>query len=515
MTLKNVSKTSGRETKLPEKNDPLLIVLGNQLFPKDCLKKLKFSSVYMAEDYELCTYEKFHKHKIIMFLSAMRNYADELQKLGKDVYYEYIEKNDLPYEARLLKYLQNKNISDVVIHEIEDKFFEKRLLETFQKNNISCDILPSPMFYCSRDDFKKYLGSKNKPFMKSFYEHMRRERKVLLTAKKTPLGDKYSFDSENRKKLPKKIELPSELSFDYGENEKEVILAVDNFFSEHPGDSDNFWLATTRKQALEVLDKFITTRLINFGPYQDAMSTRGDTLFHSVVSPYLNCGLLTPKEVVDKVCKRAGSSGVPEFYSSIEGFVRQVLGWREFVRGIYQNYSDQQEKSNFFNHQRELKACWYTGETGILPLDLAIKKAVKTGYSHHIERLMILGNLMVLCEIKPTSSHRWFMEMYVDSSDWVMGPNVYGMALFSDGGIFATKPYICGANYVKKMSDYPKGSWEEEMTSLYWRFVGKNIEYLQKNVRCTMMARIYQKFSEEKKEQLHALGDEVIGRITS
>lgn len=496
------------------KNKTMLLILGNQLFPYEHLKNLSFCSVYMAEDYELCTYEKFHKHKIIFFLSAMRHYADDLRNKDISVSYEQLEKNKQTYEKRLIQHIEKNNIKKVLLYEIEDKFFEKRIFEEFKQNKIDFEILKSPMFISTREEFKTYLSSRKKPFMKTFYEQMRQQTKFLIDEKNSPFGGKYSFDSDNRNKLPKDIELPNEEQTNIGDHETDVIKIVKKFFGTHPGDCDNFWVKTTRRSALKTLDNFIKNKLVNFGPYQDAMSTRGDMLFHSIISPYINAGLITPDEVLRRVVKEVSSNKLPEHYSSIEGFVRQVLGWREFVRGIYQNFSDEQEGSNFFKHKRELTDLWYSGETGILPLDLAIKKATKTGYAHHIERLMILGNIMVLCEINPKAAHSWFMEMFVDSSDWVMGPNVYGMALFSDGGIFATKPYICSANYIKKMSDYPKGEWEEDITALYWRFVGKNLKYLSSNHRCRMMTKIYERFSDEKKKTLSKRGDQIISNIT-
>ncbi len=494
---------------------PLILILGNQLFPLKHLNRLKQKSIYMAENYELCTYYKFHKHKIILFLSAMRNYADHLVDNTFNVHYEKITQDETPYETKLLEYIANNNFNKVYMFEIEDKFFEKRILDALNQKSIAYEIISSPMFIYTREKFKKHVEKTKKPFMKNFYESIRKENNWLMTKDNKPFGGKFSFDGENRKKLPKKIEIPNDLQPSLGKNEKEVISSINKLFKSHPGKSDDFWLGTTRQYALKVLDHFIKNKMTKFGPYQDALSTRGDLLFHSILSPYINCGLITPQEIIERIIKDVDQDNLPEHYSSIEGFMRQIVGWREFVRGIYQNYSNQQETKNFFNHQRNFKPCWYDGTTGILPLDLAIQKSVKIGYAHHIERLMVLGNLMVLCEIKPKAAHQWFMEMFVDSSDWVMGPNVYGMALFSDGGLFATKPYICGANYIKKMSDYPKGDWEQEMTALYWRFVGKNIEYLRSNIRCVMITKIYDRFDADKKIALNTLGDQVIQRITN
>ena len=186
--------------------------------------------------------------------------------------------------------------------------------------------------------------------------------------------------------------------------------------------------------------------------------------------------------------------------NSLEGYIRQVIGWREFMRGIYQSYSEKMETRNFFKQNRKMKKSWYDGTTGLPPLDYAIKNALNHGWSHHIERLMILSNIMNLCEIKPTVVYKWFMEMFVDSSDWVMVPNVYGMGLFSDGGIFATKPYICGSSYFMKMMDFKKGDWCNIMDGLYWRFIDRNRKFFLKNPRLSMMVRIFDKMKTDRKK---------------
>ena len=233
-------------------------------------------------------------------------------------------------------------------------------------------------------------------------------------------------------------------------------------------------------------------------------------MFHSLLSPYLNMGLLTPDEVVDQVVAAADEMPI----QSVEGFVRQVIGWREFVRGVYREFGDRQEKANFWSHERELTTAWYAGETGIPPLDDVILSVQELGWAHHIPRLMILGNLMTLCEIRPQSAHRWFMEMFVDSSEWVMGPNVYGMGLFSDGGIFATKPYICGSNYLLKMSDYKKGDWCETVDGLYWRFIDKHRDFFAGNPRLALMPRALDRLDEERRKRIFAAAQEFIDTHT-
>jgi deoxyribodipyrimidine photolyase-related protein len=235
-------------------------------------------------------------------------------------------------------------------------------------------------------------------------------------------------------------------------------------------------------------------------------------VFHSALSPCLNLGLLTPDEVVNAVLERHEAQDLP--LASIEGFVRQVIGWREFVRGIYRVFGDEQESSNFWDHQRGLTDDWYQGTTGIAPLDDAIKTSLRLGWAHHIQRLMVLGNLMTLCEIRPADAWRWFMEMYVDSSEWVMGPNVYGMGIFSDGGVFATKPYICGSNYLLKMSDYSRGDWCDTVDGLYWRFIDKHREFFASNPRLALMPKALDRLNEDRRETIFIAAETFLDRFT-
>lgn len=487
------------------------IVLGNQLFPLSVYKTTKSSHFFMAEDSMLASRFKFHKIKIAFFFIAMRRYRDEL--LEKKLPVEYYELNDTnlnqEYFAKLEYTIKKLKIHTLTSFEIEDKFFEKSLTEFAQKNNLKLVIFPSPLFVVSRDSFKKYLQTTKKPFMKTFYERERKNFGILMD-KDLPVGGQFSFDSENRKKLPKSSTVPDP-KYPSPENIpyfNDIEKIVNKYFSDHPGDLKNFWLPTNRNESLKWLKRFIDERLALFGDYQDAMTNRHDFLFHSGISSMLNVGLIVPSEVIALVEKSYREDKAT--LNSAEGFIRQVLGWREFVRGVYQNFSEIEDSSNFFNHQRKLKESWYSGNTEILPLDLAIKRTIKYGHTHHIERLMVISNLMLLCEINPREVYKWFMELFVDSSDWVMGPNVYGMGQYSDGGIFATKPYICGSNYILKMSDYDKGPWCETMDALYWSFIYKKRTFLVKNPRLAMMAKTVEKMDEKKIAKYLELADNFI-----
>lgn len=478
-----------------------VLILGNQLFdPKIFARRGPSLHFFMREDRELCTHFKYHKHKIMFFLSAMRKYAQELQSQGLRVHYEKLGQNPQPFEDAFVAFLKSKNISQVEMFEIEDKFFETRIISILRDNNISLKFHKSPMFLTSRESFSQYLSGQKRPFMKTFYEKQRKNLKLLVDENGAPLGGQWSFDTENRRPLAKGYTPPSIPPYEMDSVDREIASLVEKEFSSHIGDCENFWLPTDRQGASEWLENFLEYRLENFGVYEDALSPVHPFINHSVLTPYLNCGLLTPHQVINTTLKKAAEKNIP--LNSLEGFLRQIVGWREFIRGIYQNYSERQESLNFWNHQRPLNHLWYTGETGIPPLDDVIKKTVRYGYAHHIERLMVVSSLMLLLEIHPHEAHRWFMEMFIDSSDWVMGPNVYGMGLFSDGGIFATKPYFCGSNYYRKMGPYKAGDWQIGVDGLYWSFIDKHQDFFSKNPRMSMMVKTVNKMPAEKKEML-------------
>lgn len=484
-----------------------LIILGDQLFPLKFYLPHQDKTVFMAEDLGLCTHYKYHKHKITFFLTSMRTYADELTAGGFNVHYEkFSEKTFLD---RLKTFIDKHKIKKITIGEIQDKFFETALLNFFDKENLQVEILETPMFLCSRQDFKNYLFYHRKPFMKSFYEGERKRMKILLDEKGKPEGGHWSYDTENRKKAPKTLTNKELIKHSPTKHLEEVSTLVEIHFPDHPGDTANFWLPTDREGSLKALKHFVNHHISDFGSYQDAITNRAPFLYHSVISPSINAGLLTPHEVIDEVIKaRKKNPDIP--LHSVEGFIRQVMGWREFVRGIYQNYSDVEESKNFFNHTGKLTDHWYDGTTGLPPVDDAIKKANEFGYCHHIERLMVLSNVMLLSEMHPKEVHKWFMELFVDSADWVMGPNVYGMGQFSDGGIFATKPYISGSNYILKMSDYKKGEWCDIWDGLFWRFIGNHKAFFSKNPRMNMMVKTLEKMDADRRKRLLSLADNFI-----
>ena len=489
----------------------LFVILGNQLFNPIYLKDYSDHKFVMYEDFGLCTYEKHHKLKILLFLSAMRSYRDEL-KLKKFKIDYFTTENDfkVSYEKKLEKYIKNNKVKEITLFEIEDKFFEKKILLLFKKLQLKINILETPMFLTSRKDFKNYLEKNKRPFMANFYKINRIKLNLLVSDDGKPRNGKWSFDEDNRKKLPKDIKIPEISKIKETKNTLVIKKFIDSNFTDHPGDTKNFWFPTTRIDANKWLDEFLKERIKLFGDYEDAVTEKSNTVFHSALSPLINLGLITPEEIITKIKKIENK--IP--MNSLEGYISQIIGWREFMRGIYQNYDERLEKTNFFNHKRKMKSNWYKGNTGLPPLDHAISNAVNYGWSHHIERLMILANIMNLCEINPKQVYKWFMEMFVDSSDWVMSPNVYGMGLFSDGGIFATKPYICGSSYFLKMMHFKKGPWCDVMDGLYWRFIDKNKKFFSKNPRLAMMVRVSEKMNQERKVRILKAADKFINENT-
>lgn len=492
----------------------IALVLGNCLFPDHNLLEPDDQTIFvMIEDHGLCTHYKYHKHKLVLFLSGMRSHGDTL---NEQFNLEYIRLNEFTkddsYENRLKSILERyPKVDEIITYDIEDHFFEKRIVDFCKSHDLILKQVNSPGFLTTKEQFNDYFTSVKRPFMHTFYQQQRKRLNLLVDANNAPLQGQWSFDADNRKKLPKGISIPPMIFPELTTHTKEVSKLVESEFSDHLGNTANFCWATTRSQVLELTERFLEDRFQDFGPYEDAIDANEVFIFHSVLSPYINMGLITPQELIAMTMNYAEKNEV--HFPSLEGFVRQVIGWREFIRGIYHECDDALNV-NHFQHQRKMKDCWYKGNTGVPPLDDSILKANTFGYTHHIERLMILGNIMLLCEIDPEEVYKWFMEMYVDSADWVMAPNVYGMSQFADGGIFATKPYIGGANYIRKMSHYPKGDWEDIVNGLYWRFIDRNKETFAKNQRMSMMVSTLKKMDLTKKERLFSAAEGFISRVT-
>lgn len=436
----------------------------------------------------------FHAKKLILHRASMKHWASEQKNLT------YLELPDTPSRTDLLlREHLDESIDTLVCVDPVDYLLERRLHRLAESENLTLELLPSPMFLSPDEWSEEVMDGMKKPFMKTFYEAQRKRMNLLLESDGSPVGGKWSFDADNRKKLPKKQAVPEPFSPPVSDEVKSARDWVAKRFPDAPGSSGNFNYPTSRKEALAAMSLFFKERFELFGDFEDAISTRVRVIFHSVLTPPLNIGLITPEEVVEAALDAAEkNSAIP--LNSLEGFIRQIVGWREFMRLIYLRHGIEERTSNFWGFTREMPKSFYDGTTGIEPVDHTIHALLEDGYTHHIERLMVLGNFMLLCRIHPDAVYRWFMELFIDAYDWVMVPNVYGMSQFADGGIFSTKPYLSGSNYIRKMSDFPKGDWCDIWDGLYWTFIEDHREFFAKQYRLSMMVRMLDKMSSEKRD---------------
>tara|TARA_Y100000766_G_scaffold51940_1_gene41889 strand:+ start:2208 stop:3683 length:1476 start_codon:yes stop_codon:yes gene_type:complete len=448
----------------------------------------------------------FHKQKILLHLLSTESFSKELKNYGYNV--TILDENQITAPNYYETYLKEKSITEVHYIEHHDYLVEKRLTNTLKKLNIKPHRYDTPGFINTKDEINEYFNDKKKLFLSSFYQNERKKLNILVDSENRPEGGKWSFDSENRKKLPKKIKIPLTQRQTYNKSSFEnSVQYISDKYGENYGSIDSFNYPVNREQAKQCLIFFLEKKFANFGAYEDAISTEHRFIFHSVLSPALNIGLLTPIEVVNTSIDYAKEKDIP--INSLEGFIRQIIGWREFIRGIYQTKGSYQRNSNYWKFTKKIPSSFYTGDTGIKPVDDTIKNIMKYAYGHHIERLMILGNIMCLLRYDPNDIYKWFMELFIDSYDWVMVPNIYGMSQFSDGGLMSTKPYISGSNYILKMSDYKKGEWSLVWDALYWNFIRDYRSFFEKNPRMSMMTKLYDKKDSDQKK----LYDQIINNI--
>jgi len=489
---------------------PLTLILGDQLhrhwFTAPPLQLTPGSQVLMIEDLAVASAYRYHRLRLLHTFVAVR-------------YYELPASAAVSFWERLALELaaDSAGATELRVAEIADRGFAARLQRFCQGRKLQLSVLPSPAFLESVAESRAWFEGRRRPLMKTFYERQRRRLGLLLESDGSPSGGQWSFDADNRKRLPKGYGEPPLPAVAASPHEPAVRALIATYFTDNPGELGPLWIPFDQAGAVAWLQRFLIERLDHFGPYEDALSQHLGTLHHSLLSPLLNIGLLTPAEVIKASLARAEvqqESGQPVPIASLEGFLRQLIGWREFVRGIDRVHGERQATANFWNHQRQLASCWSDGSSGLPPLDAAIERLNRTGYNHHIERLMVISNLMLLCEIHPREVHRWFMERYLDSYKWVMGPNVYGMGLMSDGGLFATKPYICGSNYILKMSNFKRGPWCEVWDGLYWRFIDRNQEFFRANPRLSMMVRLLERMDPNRREGLAAAADAFLERAT-
>lgn len=461
------------------------------------------AAIYVIEDPLYFSQYRFHKQKLVLHRASMRAYADELRAEGYDV--RYVE-HELAVATPLSQLLKADGVTEVRVAEVVDDWLGKKIIREARLAGAALVWLPTPQFLTSDEDARAYRRTRKSLLHHAFYTWQRRRLGVLMDSGK-PRGGRWSYDAENRQALPEDIALPKYYVAPRNAYVEEAIGYVEKNFGGHYGRSDAFAYAVTREDARACLRAFLRDRLELFGAYEDAVSARGHVLFHSALSPYLNNGLLTPREVLDAVLRHGEGHGTP--IASLEGFVRQLVGWREFVRVVYVCDGARMRRQNALGANRILTGAWWNGTTGLLPVDESIKLLEEHAYTHHIVRLMILGNAMTLLGVHPDEGYRWFMEWYIDAYDWVMVPNVYGMALFADGGGMITKPYVSSSRYILKMSDYPKGDWCGKWDALYWAFVRDHAELLSRNVRASFAVSMLARLPEEKRLGYVRLADQV------
>jgi deoxyribodipyrimidine photolyase-related protein len=456
--------------------------------------------VYLIEEFLFFRQYNFHKQKLVLHRSSMKFYRDYLERKKHKVIY-IDSTNELSDVRKLIPHLKQNGIREIHFSDVADNWLEKRIKQTAEKSGIKIHEYPSPAFLNSKDELKEFFGGKKKYSQTDFYIKQRKKYGVLLNEDGLPVGGKWTYDTENRLKYPAakkspKVNFPSANKY-----YEEAVKYVNKNFPDNYGEiNKSFIYPNTFEESKKWFNEFLEKRFSEFGGYEDAIVAGENILHHSLLTPMLNIGLLTPKFIVEETIKYSQTHKIP--LNSVEGFVRQIIGWREFIRGVYETSGSYQRTKNHWGFKRKIPESFWNGTTGIEPLDITIKKILQNGYCHHIERLMVLGNFMLLCEFDPDEVYRWFMELFIDAYDWVMVPNVYGMSQFADGGLMATKPYISSSNYLMKMSDYKKGDWQLIWDGLFWRFMDKHRTFFLSNPRLGMLVRTFDKMSDEKKNSL-------------
>lgn len=461
--------------------------------------------VLMIETRELGQPTRFHQQKLVLAFSAMRHFADELRADGWRVEYRPLE--DSVDETRALReHIERFHPDEIVAMELNNFHDSRRISQLCEDAGIRLNVLPSIQFLVSRDDFAHWASSKDRLLMESHYRRLRREFDILMADDDTPEGGAWNFDPDNRRSLKDwKNDAPGTPAehpvFASDATTTRVIDTVAKHFAGYPGDARQFSYAVTRQDAREALRRFVAERLTYFGDWQDLMLTGMPRMFHSVISPYLNIGLLLPMECVNAAVQAYRDGHAP--IAAVEGFVRQIVGWREFVNGVYWLRMPKYSEVNALDAHRPLPGFFYSGTTDLHCLHTTLSEVIDSAYNHHIQRLMILGNFLLLTGVRPDEALRWFTEMYIDAWDWVMAANVLGMALHADGGFMATKPYAASAGYISKMSNYCKscrfspsiksGEGACPFNLLYWAFYDRHQDRFARNPRTAVMVKSWNK----------------------
>jgi deoxyribodipyrimidine photolyase-related protein len=476
----------------------------------------------LVEEWLFFSQYRFHRQKLMLHRASMKAYEDSLR--GQGFKPLYIEASDARHDVReLVAHLSSAGVKTVHTAEPVDDWLSRRLLSEAERKGIRVVSHPCPMFIEDRKVIDAWFEGRNRYFQTDFYVWQRKKRGILIDAEGKPQGGKWTYDKENRGRYPKGAKAPAIPHIPSDEYMEEAMEYVEARFPDAYGEGrtpfgKGFPWAWKHSDASVMLDDFLATRLPEFGVYEDAMVADEHFLHHSILTPMLNTGLLEAKEVIDRTMLAASGADVP--LNSLEGFVRQVLGWREFIRAVYEREGRRQRTRNFWGFKRRIPASFWTGTTGIVPVDAVIRKTLKTGYAHHIERLMVMGNFLLLCEFDPDEVYRWFMEMYIDAYDWVMVPNVYGMTQFADGGLMTTKPYISGSNYLMKMGDWRKADipatgepWTDTWDALFWRFMHVHRDFFLSNPRLGMLIGSFDRMPEAKRSQIMATATEYLEHL--
>lgn len=496
----------------------LVVVLGDQL--STALSSLRHARVgkdrvVMAEVREEACYVPHHPKKIIFLFSAMRHFAETLRRQGWQVDY-------YPYEAgygSLLEAVQHSLQQTMASEILLTECGEYRLQEAFREQwpailNVPVQILEDDRFICSSVEFRHWAKGRRQLRMEYFYRDMRRKTGLLMIGNE-PQDGRWNFDSDNRARYQGNPPCPTALRFTPDATTREVIALVKAEFKHHFGDPEPFALAVTREQALLALAHFINQSLPWFGDYQDAMANDHDSLFHSLLSPYLNAGLLLPLEVC-QAAETAWQQGKAPL-NAVEGFIRQIIGWREYVRGIYWLTMPHYLESNELNSKAPLPPLYWGAPTKMHCVSQAIRATREHAHAHHIQRLMITGNLALLLGVDVTEIHRWYLAVYADAYEWVELPNTLGMVMHADGGLLASKPYAASGKYVQRMSDYCgnchyKVSTADQpdscpLNALYWHFIDRHRERFESHPRMAMIYRSWGKMDEQRRERIIARGN--------
>ena len=502
----------------------LRLVLGDQL--SDSIASLADYAdgdlILMAEVAEEAGYVPHHKKKIAFLFSAMRHFASRLEGGGKAVRYVRLDDpdNSGSLKGEVERALKSGSYDEIVVVE-PGEYRLKAEFETWSDPfGLPVRLRRDDRFICTLDRFNDWAEGRKRLTMEYFYREMRRETGLLMDGDE-PEGGQWNFDKENRKALPEDVSLPDRAFVEPDEMTRDVLTLVGDRFADHFGDLEPFGYAVTEDDARAQLDWFITQGLPCFGDYQDALKQGEAFLFHSVLALYMNAGLLDPLEVCRKVETAYRQGHAP--LNAVEGFIRQILGWREYARGIYWRFMPDYLERNALEAHRKLPDFYWTADTEMACVRDVVTTTRKHAYAHHIQRLMVTGNFALLAGIDPREVNAWYLAVYADAYEWVEAPNTHGMALFADGGLMATKPYAASGSYINKMSDHCKGcSYAVSkkngpkacpLNYLYWNFLMENEELLRGNHRLSMIYKTLDRMSDEKREAVRGDSHRFFKRI--